>query len=127
MLDYAASLEITVCRAKLSGALGLWDNKSKTIWIDSRLTDAAAAPVLAHELLHVQRGDDGHQSEEIEQAIDAHVAFLMVDPQAYAEAEALFETDTWAISEELNLPQWVIEAYERACLQNQRILDYPQW
>jgi Zn-dependent peptidase ImmA (M78 family) len=127
MLNYAASLGITVCRAKLCGALGLWDNNTKTIWIDSRLADKAATPVLAHELLHVQRGDDGHQSEEIEQAIEAHVAFLLVDPDAYAAAEAIYETDTWAISEELDLPQWVIEAYERACIENRRIQRLYNW
>ncbi|MBS6101793.1 MAG: hypothetical protein KH751_04160 [Actinomyces sp.] len=118
MLGHAASLGITVCRAKLKGALGLWDAKTRHIWIDSRLTDSAATPVLAHELLHVQRGDNGHQKPDVEQAIDAHVAFLMVDPKAYAQAESLYETDTSAIAEELNLPEWVISAYERTCMEN---------
>ena len=118
MLGHAASLGITVCRAKLEGALGLWDAKTRHIWIDSRLTDSAATPVLAHELLHVQRGDNGHQNPDVEQAIDAHVAFLMVDPKAYAQAESLYETDTHAIAEELNLPEWVISAYERTCMEN---------
>ena len=59
-----------MCRGRLVGHRGLWAPDRRQIWVDSRLCDGYAAPVLAHELTHVRRGDDGPQSRAVEEWID---------------------------------------------------------
>lgn len=104
---------ITVCRGRLDGWRGLWAPDHRQIWIDSRLCDQHAAPVLAHELTHVRRGDDGPQSRAVEEWIDERVATMYVDPMAYARAERYRGPYAACIADELDLPQWVIEAWQR--------------
>lgn len=104
---------ITVCRGRLVGHRGLWAPDGRQIWIDSRLCDQYAAPVLAHELIHAHRGDAECQSDVVEEAIDERVATMYVDPMAYARAERIRGPYAACIADELDLPQWVIEAWQR--------------
>lgn len=101
-----------MCRGRLDGLRGLWCPDERRIWIDSRLCDRYAAPVLAHELTHVRRGDAGPQPRTVEELIDERVAVRYVDPAAYARAERIRGAYAGAIAEELDLPQWVIEAFQ---------------
>lgn len=104
---------IHVSRMRLDGLLGAWDLATSTIWVDSRLCDQSAAPVLAHELIHAHRGDAECQSDVVEEAIDERVATMYVDPMAYARAERIRGPYAACIADELDLPQWVIEAWQR--------------
>lgn len=104
---------ITVCRGRLDQRRGLWVPDGRRIWVDSRLCDEYAAPVLAHELTHVRRGDAGPQSQAVEEWIDERVATMYVDPMAYARAERIRGPYAACIADELDLPQWVIEAWQR--------------
>lgn len=107
---------IDVRRRKLTNARGAWSLSRHTIWVDSRFSDRYAAPVLAHELIHAHRGDVGCQPDHIEQLIDERVATLYVDPHVYARAEHIRGPYPGAIADELDLPQWVIEAWQRRLL-----------
>lgn len=104
---------IEVRRRKLNDARGAWSLSRRAIWIDSRLSDRYAAPVLAHELIHAHRGDPGHQPNHVEQLIDERVARMYVDPLAYARAERIRGPYPACIADELDLPQWVIMAWQR--------------
>jgi hypothetical protein len=81
--------------------------------VDSRLCDQYAAPVLAHELIHARRGDNGPQPPAVEEWIDERVATMYVDLQAYAQAERIYGPAPGILAGELDLPQWVIEAWQR--------------
>lgn len=113
LLDVAARERVTVVRSRLDARRGAWSAARRTIWIDSRLSDAHAAPVLAHELIHARRGDDCAQDDAAEQLIDERVAQAFIEPKQFAAAERIHGEDSWAIAEELDLPAWVIEAYRR--------------
>ena len=39
------------------GVMGLWDERTRTVWLDTRLTSAERRGTLAHELVHAERGD----------------------------------------------------------------------
>lgn len=111
--EESASLGARVARARLHGARGLWDSEARTIWIEAVYSDAWAAPVLAHELEHVKRGDSGPQGPGVERLIDERVARLFVDPVRYARAEGLVGPDPVLIADELGLPAWVVRAWQR--------------
>ncbi|QPK81152.1 hypothetical protein G7Y41_08945 [Schaalia sp. ZJ405] len=116
LLYQARRERVEVVRAHLTGAAGLWDAETGTIYIDSALSDAEAAPVLAHELIHVRRGDTCSQSERAERLIDERVAAMFVEVDGYAYAEQLYPGDAVSIADELSLPAWVVEAFQRARL-----------
>src|SRR6478735_3992547 len=39
------------------GVMGLWDEVTRTLWLDADLTPAERRSTLAHELVHAERGD----------------------------------------------------------------------
>ena len=50
--------DILVRTARLGGAvMGLWDESTRTLWLDAGLTPAERRSTLAHELVHAERGD----------------------------------------------------------------------
>ena len=113
LLTFAARERVSVVRSRLDSRRGAWSREARTIWIDSRLSDAHAAPVLAHELIHACRGDECAQDEATERLIDERVAQEFIAPEQFAAAERLHVGDSWAIAEELDLPAWVVDAYRR--------------
>ena len=117
----AAGLGVTVHRTRLRGAHGHWDHRTRTIWIDCTYSEAWCAPTLAHELEHVRRGDSGPQRLGVERLIDEHVARRFIDPGRYARAESLVGPDPDLIADELDLPPWVVEAWQRWARRGARI------
>lgn len=111
--EEAVGLGVRVARARLHGARGLWDPAARTIWIEAAYSDAWAAPVLAHELEHVRRGDAGPQLLGVERMIDERVSRRFIDPGQYARAESLIGPAPALIAEELDVPAWVVEAWQR--------------
>lgn len=96
-----------------AGLEGVWDPSQKTIWLKKRLPVASMACTLAHELEHARRGDTGRQDEYVESFIDEKVALRFVDSEAYARLEEVYGCEPGVIAEELDLPRWVIEAWQR--------------
>ena len=110
----ASELEIYVRETKLpAGTEGYWDPSQRTIWLKKGLPTHNSACTLAHELEHVRRGDNGRQDEYVESFIDEKVALRFVDSEAYVKLETAYGADPGAIGEELDLPRWVIEAWQR--------------
>lgn len=104
---------IVVNRAHLDCRLGCWSASARMIWVDSALSDRHAAPTLAHELMHVRRGDVGPMPARVEQEIDEEVSVGFVDPREYARAERIRGPYAACIADEMDLPQWVVEAWQR--------------
>ena len=111
--EEAVGLGARVGRARLQGARGVWDPVARTIWIVEAYSDAWAALVLAHELEHVRRGDASPQLLGVERMIDERVSRRFIDPGQYARAESLIGPAPALIAEELDLPTWVVEAWQR--------------
>ena len=74
--DHAAGLDLRIVFRKLPGDLmGVYfHGPSRVIALDSRLTQAERRCTLAHELVHLERGDDGRcASAWHESTLEAHV------------------------------------------------------
>lgn len=113
LVDEAMREGVRVEHTRLEGREACWDPTSGTVWIDTGLGETAAAAALAHELEHVRRGDSGPQRIGVERLIDEHVARRFVDPGLYARAERVLGPDPALIADELDLPPWVVEAWQR--------------
>lgn len=96
-----------------AGLEGAWDPSQKTIWLKKRLSVASMSCALAHELEHARRGDAGHQDEYVEEFINEKVALRFINPTTYARLEEVYGCEPGVIAEELDLPRWVIEAWQR--------------
>lgn len=97
----------------ISGAYYL---PERLIVIDSRLSEREQLAVLAHEYVHACFWHDGHQSPEIEAAVNRRAAQLLVSPIEYVLAEKVYGGNVFLIAEELNLPTWIIQAYQETLL-----------
>ena len=104
LVDEALREGVRVEHARLAGREACWDPTTGTVWIDAALGERAASAALAHELEHVRRGHAGPQPP---------VARRFVDPGRYARAEGLVGPDPALIADELDLPPWVVEAWQR--------------
>ncbi|WLD80919.1 hypothetical protein QU668_04045 [Schaalia sp. HMT-877] len=113
LVDEALREGVRVEYARLEGREACWDPTTGTVWIDAGLGERAAAAALAHELEHVRRGDSGPQRLGVERLIDEHVARRFIDPGRYALAERVLGPDPALIADELDLPPWVVEAWQR--------------
>jgi hypothetical protein len=57
------------------GLMGLWDESTRTLWLDARLSATERRCTLVHELIHAERGDvpcedaalDARQERRVEQ------------------------------------------------------------
>ena len=83
------------------GEWGAYSHELQIVAISPRLTQFQRRATLLHELIHVRRGDVGHQDERVERAIYREVAQTLITPQDYARAEALHGPSTQAIAVEL--------------------------
>lgn len=109
----AAREKVTLRRSRLHGARGLWVPAQRTIWVDSRLPDHHAAPTLAHELIHARRQDgECGVSRPVEKYIDQQVARMWISRDTYAALEDMYAGDAWMIAGDLDVPVWVIHAYQ---------------
>lgn len=84
----------------------------RLIIIDSRLPEQEQLATLAHEYIHACYWHDGHQSPEIEAAVNRRAAKLLVSPVEYVLAENVYGGNVFLIAEELGLPEWVVKAYQ---------------
>lgn len=91
---------------------GAYDLATHTIYLSDAMSDGTALPSLLHELEHARRGDDGHQAESVEKAIDRMVAHMLITEEEYARAEYISDgRDSHTIAAELELPKWVVSAF----------------
>lgn len=93
------------------GLSGAYDLRAGIIYLRRGLSMPHQVAVLAHELEHHRRGDDGHQGEATEARINQAVARWLISPAEYALAERITGGHSGAIALELDLPRWVVSAY----------------
>lgn len=93
---------------------GAYYLQQRLIVIDSRLSGQEQLATLAHEYIHACFWHDGHQSQEIEAAVNRRAARLLVPPIEYVLAENVYGGNVFLIAEELGLPEWVVKAYRES-------------
>lgn len=114
LLERANQLGVTVHAAPLpDGTRGYYDHTKQQICLHRDLPEYEAVAELAHELIHAERGHQGHQDESTERTVDEKAAILLIDPLDYAQAENMYDAYPGSIARELDLPVWVVEAWQR--------------
>ncbi len=113
LLADAADQGITITWATmLPGRRGAYRHATRTIILRAGMSDTLTVPTLMHELEHARRGDDGPQPPWVEARIDRTVASRLITPDGYRAAEAAVGPHPAALAVELDLPRWVIDAYQ---------------
>lgn len=96
---------IEVIRTPLQGLSGCTDGRR--IWLDSRLTSIEARCALTHELVHINRGHDSHQSPASEASVRAATARLLIPWDAIT-AHAGSQLNVWHLAQELGVTERVL-------------------
>ena len=106
-----------------NGLCGCYDDETRVILIDRRLTYAAKRCTLVHELLHWRHGDTGcsNDSSKLERRARRETALTLIDPLRYGMLEQMYEGNSWNISQELEVTQQVLGDFrlamsERVCI-----------
>lgn len=91
---------------------GLYLRPQRLIILQHGMTQGQRLATLTHEALHHWAGHDGHQSPAVESQINRQVALQLIPTPAYISAERLHPGSVAGIAFELDLPVWVIDAYQ---------------
>ncbi|MDI6023623.1 ImmA/IrrE family metallo-endopeptidase [Leucobacter sp. UT-8R-CII-1-4] len=119
LYDLAESLDVRIEYADLThlDRDGDCSIDSRTIRLQPGMLYRLERSVLAHELAHMIRGDRrtilGHYDDKDERRADEWAAHFLIDINSYSAAESRFGTNTEAIAQELEVMDWIVEAYER--------------
>lgn len=110
----ATSIGVTVT-THTGGAKGWYDHPTHTISIRDDLRAANYRCVLAHELAHAVAGDVptgiDHFDQRMERSADMMAASLLIDRDAYAQAEAIHGGHLGAIARELGVTQHLLTVW----------------
>lgn len=93
---------------------GAFHARKNLVIINSTMPAREQRATLAHELIHVLRKDDGPQPPHIEALVDRAAARLLISPIEYQIAERIVGCVPGALAEELDVPVWVIHAWQDA-------------
>jgi len=116
LIERAAQAGLRVHGAHLDGdKIGAYAPALRRIYFDLSLSYAERRSVIAHELGHHHYGHLCDSTGNEEQA-DAYAAYLLVEPEWYAELERINDDAEW-IAEEMMVAPWVILDFRRHCLQ----------
>ena len=118
--EYCAKEGVSIRESARIPGLGHYDAKTRTIWLNNKLTARERTPVLLHEIIHHRAGHDGPQPPRIEARVKAAVARLLVNPTTYAKAEAITGGAARLIAEELDLPCWLTEDFRTLVIPTMR-------
>ena len=101
-----------------SRRLGLWVPDRRLILIDSRLTWDAKRCVLVHELMHWSHGDGCYPplKRQEERRTRRETALFLIDPVMVRLSAEAYEDDPWLMSEDLGVPETVVEDYRNLVL-----------
>jgi Zn-dependent peptidase ImmA (M78 family) len=94
--------------------VGFYDHDESTIYVEMNLTRAERHEVIAHELGHAKYCHTC-ASPSGERQANRFAASLLVDPLAYARAEAISH-DVAFIAEELDVTPQIVRDYREYCL-----------
>lgn len=119
LFQLAAALGVTIEYADLTHLHrdGDCNLDTKTIRLQHGMLPRLERSVLAHELAHFIRGDRrtmfGFYDARSELRADEWAAHFLLNIADYKAAEAQFGCNTEAIAEELNVMDYIVEAFER--------------
>ena len=115
LLAQATTLGVHVRYRRLdAGLCGCYLDAGRLIVIDDTLSGPQRRCTLAHELAHARHGDRGCLTVgggKAEARARRDTALQLIDPLAYASAEAMYEGDAWWIACELDVTVQVVEDY----------------
>lgn len=124
LIAHAASLGVSVHMAHLPAPYrGFYDADRHLIVYDFNLTPVERRSVLAHELGHAFYGHDCSGVESFEDAADLYAACLLIDVDAYRDAE-LIDSSSDAIADELGVEVRLVRVFERRALTRMRGVTY---
>ena len=119
----AKKLRVRVVAAHLPpGILGFYDKEAGIIYFDITLSPDERRSVVAHELGHVYYGHDCTTDRGEDQA-DAFAARLLIDPDRYAEAEAI-STDLDFLADEMDVTVRIVRAFQKHALMRLGLRTY---
>ncbi|GAA4627326.1 ImmA/IrrE family metallo-endopeptidase [Cellulomonas oligotrophica] len=115
LLELADRAGIRVDWRDLGLRRGEYRHGPRLITINSRMSGVLQRSTLAHELGHVHYGDrlnyDARIAGARERRANAYAARLLIDPGRYAEAERVMGPDAGTLARELEVAQYVVEAW----------------
>lgn len=93
------------------------DPRTRTIRLQAGMLYRLERSVLAHELIHIIRGDQktmfGYYDERDERRADEQAAHMLIDFTEYRIAEEKCGNHVEGIALELGVIDWIVEAFER--------------
>lgn len=92
---------------------GLYYQRHHLVVVRTGMTMPQRRSVLAHELIHARREDDGPQPSRIEHRVDELAAQLLISAAEYRLAERYHGPLRAALAAELDVTPTIIEAYQR--------------
>lgn len=114
LIRQAESEGVQVIFQPLLGARrGAYLHSTREIYINSRMTERNQVATLAHEMVHARYGHEGRQFASVEKRVDELAAMMLINTSAYAMIEEIYGPHPGTIARELDLPVWVVEAWQR--------------
>ncbi|WP_054953049.1 ImmA/IrrE family metallo-endopeptidase [Flaviflexus massiliensis] len=92
---------------------GAYWHAQRLIIVDARLSPTWQRCTLAHEAVHAWYGHDGPCEPAREAWVDEHAAGLLVSEAEYRLAERIHGTNIHGIADELDVTDWIVEAFQR--------------
>jgi Zn-dependent peptidase ImmA (M78 family) len=107
------------------GRMGLWDERTRTVWLDAGLSTAERRCTLIHELIHAERGDVpcDHPALERrqERRVEREAARRLVSIDALIEA-VRWSRDPHEVAAALEVDLEILGARIEALTQAERVL-----
>ena len=114
LLDRISGEGLTVSEAQLPDQYwGYYDKEQHLIVLQQGMTEPQRIATLLHEYAHHLRGDAGHQPQAVEDRIDEEVARVLVSAEEYRFWESQFDGSVAGIAYGLEVPRFIVEAYQR--------------
>lgn len=116
LIDLALSRGLRVMERPLPDLLnGLYSDSLHMILLDSTLLEHQKRVALTHELVHAERHDASCANlfSPIEQTTCQEAACRLITPNQYAQAEKLYDGNTYEISCELTVTIKCVRDYQR--------------
>lgn len=115
-MAHAAWLGVSVHVAHIDGPQrGFYDGTRKMVVYDFNLTPIERRCVLAHELGHAFYDHRAYGDARAEDDADYYAARLLIEPQAYADAERI-DPSPAAIADALGVEERLVRVFERRAL-----------